>query len=96
MSVGEFWTENCVIMHRKIPPILLFSPPVGETSPPSCKTWRNPREEQLLTLVQQEEMHPRILPASVVKAAMRAKMAIAHNKATIDFKVSHVSTEKKR
>ena len=34
VSVGEFLTENCVIMHIKIPFILLFSPPVEEPSAP--------------------------------------------------------------
>ena len=35
VSGGEVLTENCVIIHRKISSILLFSPPSG-------KSWRHP------------------------------------------------------
>ena len=42
VPVGEFLTENCVLMHRKIPSILLFSPPVLGTQHPSGKSWRHP------------------------------------------------------
>ena len=34
MPVGEFLTKNCVLMLRKIPAILFYSPLVGETKPP--------------------------------------------------------------
>ena len=34
VSVGEFSTKNCVQLHRKILLILIFSPPIGEPSPP--------------------------------------------------------------
>ena len=33
VSVEEFSTKNCVQMHKKIPSILIFSPPVGEPTP---------------------------------------------------------------
>ena len=34
LSVGEFSTENCVVMHRKIPSVLLFSPTCRGTQSP--------------------------------------------------------------
>ena len=42
VSVREFLTENCFTMHRKIPSFLLFSPPVGEPSLSTGKSWRHP------------------------------------------------------
>ena len=33
VSVEEFSTKNCVQIHKKIPSILIFSPPVGEPTP---------------------------------------------------------------
>ena len=49
---------------------------------------------QALTLAQQVAIHPTILPASVVHAAMSAKMAIAHSSATTLVSVLQLSTER--
>ena len=47
VSIGEFLTENCVMMHRKIPFILLFSPPVGEPSPRRANPGATPAHDVL-------------------------------------------------
>lgn len=51
-------------------------------------------DKWVLTFVQHVAMQPRIEPASVVSAAMIAKMAMTQSSATIVFKVSHESTMK--
>ena len=42
MPVGAFTTENCILMYRKIPSILLCSPLSGNPAPLSCKSWHDP------------------------------------------------------
>ena len=42
VSIGEFLTENCVIMHRKMSFILLFSPLSGKPALSLGKSSRHP------------------------------------------------------